>query len=111
MLEEVCELLDEKSENGQFLWNNQQVVHLFVEDQKEPWASLWTKRPQALSLVLTGPKGSTTLGRVASLGRDRSLDASDRRRDVLKIQFRDQDDFRSGDLADFLEEHRASLRA
>ena len=68
LLEEVCELLDEKSEDGQFLWNNQQVVHLFVEDQKEPWASLWTKRPQALSLVLTGPKGSATLGRVSSLG-------------------------------------------
>ena len=111
LLEEICEMLNRKAEDGQFLWNNQQVVHLFVAEQKEPWASIWTKRPQELSLVLTGPKGSATLGRVADLGRERSVDATDKNRDILKITFQELDDISSGELEAFLDEHRKSLKA
>ncbi len=111
VLEDICELLHETAGEGQFLWNNQQVVHLYVKEQKEPWASLWTKRPQGLSLILTGPKGAATLGRVAELGHDRELDATDRDRDVVKIVFRDGEDLHQEELQRFLAEHRNSLGA
>ena len=34
VLEELCELLAEAAPAGQFLWNNQQVVHVFVPEQQ-----------------------------------------------------------------------------
>ncbi len=109
LLEEICELLNETAGDGQFLWNNQQVVHLYVKNQKEPWASIWTKKPQELSLVLTGPKGAATLGRVAALGHQRELDISSKERDIVKIAFQKYEDIHQGDLPEFLSEHRASL--
>ena len=86
LLEELCELLSTAAPDGQFLWNNQQLVHLFVPAQREPWATIHTKRTQALELVLTGPKGRFGLGRVADLGRERELHTADRDRDVREAQ-------------------------
>ena len=57
-------VLKDMAPQGQFLWNNQQLVHLVVPQQREPWATIQTKRPQALSLHLTGPKGKFALGRI-----------------------------------------------
>jgi len=56
VLEELCELLAETAPQGQFLWNNQQVVHLCVNGPGEPWATIHTKRPATLELVLTDRK-------------------------------------------------------
>ena len=39
VLEELCELLTEVAAEGQFLWNNQQLVHLFPKGRREPWAT------------------------------------------------------------------------
>ena len=45
VLEELCELLARIAPDGQFLWNNQQVVHLFVNGQREPWAAITPSVP------------------------------------------------------------------
>ncbi|MEK6248134.1 MAG: excinuclease ABC subunit A, partial [Planctomycetales bacterium] len=42
LLEDIHDLLNEVAPEGQFLWNNQQVVHQFVTAQREPWATLYT---------------------------------------------------------------------
>lgn len=105
VLEELCELLDEVAGSGQFLWNNQQVVHVFVQGQKEPWASLFTKRATDVQLVLHGPKGRVTLGRVAKLGRERFVDGAHRKHDLVKLHFRSKNDLEKGDLSNFLAEH------
>ena len=44
VLEELIELLAEMAPHGQFLWNNKQVVPLYVPEQKEPWAAVQTKK-------------------------------------------------------------------
>ncbi|MBX7071889.1 MAG: excinuclease ABC subunit UvrA [Pirellulales bacterium] len=110
LLEELFELLSEVAPDGQFLWNNQQVVHLVAPGQSEPWASVFTKRRTGVELVLSGPKGRFALGRVAELGHDRQL-TSDRARDQFKLEFRTLDDLARGDLADFLRQHLAELTA
>jgi excinuclease ABC subunit A len=102
-------MLSSAAPQGQFLWNNQQVVHLFLPAQKEPWATLHTKRTQALELALTGPKSRFGLGRVANLGQDRELNTADRASDVLKLKFTSPDDLHRGDLAAFLREHCSAL--
>jgi excinuclease ABC subunit A len=110
VLEELFDLLRETASDGQFLWNNQQVVHLFVPEQKEPWATVWTKRPEEVRLTLTGPKGNASLGRVAGLGRDRAVETSDGQRDVVRLKFQKGSDLHKGDLPHFLREHRASVK-
>jgi len=110
LLEELCELLSETAGGGQFLWNNQQVVHLFVPQQSEPWASLYTKRVAGLDLVLTGPKNRFAFGRVAALGAHRELVTHDAQRDAVKLRFCSLDDLRSGNLGEFLAEHLGALR-
>jgi excinuclease ABC subunit A len=110
VLEELCELLDETASGGQFLWNNQQVVHLFVKDQKEPWASIHTKRPTDIQLALNGPKGRVTLGRVAKLARDRFVDGAHDKHDIVKLQFKNESDLAKGDLQQFLNEHLENVR-
>jgi excinuclease ABC subunit A len=109
LLEELCELLAAAAVDGQFLWNNQQVVHVFVPQQAEPWASLYTKRTAGLDLVLTGPKNAIAFGRVASLAAERELVTNQPQRDFLKLRFRTLDDLNNGDLVDLLREHVAAL--
>lgn len=105
VLEELIEILADAAPEGQFLWNNQQLVHLYLKGHREPWATIHTKRPENVQLTLTGPKNAVGFGRVKDLGNDRELDGSARDRDHLKIRFRTSDDLHGGDLSDFLREH------
>jgi excinuclease ABC subunit A len=109
LLEELCELLTHAEPSGQFLWNNQQVVHFMVPQQREPWATIQTKKPHALLLHLIGPKGRFGLGRLLELGADRHLDDSRPDRDVVRLQFVEEEHLHRGDLATFLREHLGAL--
>ncbi|MCE9547440.1 MAG: excinuclease ABC subunit UvrA [Planctomycetia bacterium] len=112
LLEDLCERLREAAPEGQFLWNNQQLVHLFVRGQREPWATLHTKRPDAIELVLNGPRGIVPLGRIAHLGAARAV-VTNGQRDAVKLKFRRpadlaRSDAEHGDLAALLREHLAA---
>ena len=112
LLEKLHRLLEKVAPEGDFIWTNQQVVHLVVPGQKEPWATLHTKRSQALELSISGPHGQFTLGRIARLGNSRSLSAGSL--DTFKFAFRDLKGFQNsdpehGDLEAFLKEHLARI--
>jgi excinuclease ABC subunit A len=109
LLEELCELLSETAPDGQFLWNNQQVVHMFVPKQTEPWASVYTKRVAGLDLVLNGPKARFAFGRVAALAAHRELVTDDAQRDTVKLRFGSAEDLQVGNLSEFLSEHYAAV--
>ncbi len=108
-LEELCEMLTEAAPKGQFLWNSQQVVHLCVKGQREPWATMQTKRWSSLELQLTGPKGHFALGRIAKLGRAREFVATHPDKDVIKLSFLTCEDLHRGNLSEFLREHVATF--
>ncbi len=109
LLEELCELLQDAAPEGQFLWNNQQLVHFMVPQQREPWATIQTKKPHALLLHLIGPKGRFGLGRVVELGADRDMDDTRPSHDVVRLQFVEEQHLHRGDLEKFLQEHLGSL--
>ncbi|MCA9184665.1 MAG: excinuclease ABC subunit UvrA, partial [Planctomycetales bacterium] len=111
VLEELCEVLRDVSSDigGEFLWNNQQLVHFYLKGDREPWASIVTKRPLHVELMLHGRKDQVALGRILGLGCERELSVSDPQRDVVKLRFRTVDDLSRGDLPAFLKEH-ATLR-
>lgn len=109
VLEDLCELLADTAPRGQFLWNNQQVVHMFVNGASEPWATVHTKRPASLDLVLTGPKNRFALGRVADLGIEPEVSTDRSDRDIVKLKFVESDQVSDPALAEFLREHLESL--
>jgi len=109
VLEELLERLSDAS-NGQLLWNNQQVVHLMVPEQRAPWASVYTKRLAGVDVVLNGPSGAFATGRIAKLASQRAISAEDDDRDQVKLRFLEPEDLEQGDLADFLEEHLEVVR-
>ncbi len=108
LLEQLCDMLAGAAPDGQFLWNNQHVVHFMIKQQKEPWASLYTKKPEGIDLVLTGPKDQFALGRIAGFGAARQVTPRESR-DQLKIRFREHGDLRPSELKRFLAEHLASI--
>lgn len=107
--EELHELLQQLAPEGEFVWDNQMLVHLHVPGRREPWATVYTKRPESLDLTLTGPKGCVTMGRIAELGRDRQLDGSRPDRDIVRLTFRTTDELRQDDLKAWLTEHRDAV--
>ena len=108
VLEELCELLSAAAPEGQFLWNNQQLVHVFVAGRREPWASIHTKRLASVDLQLNGPKGRFGLGRITEIGAAQNLETA-RDFDYMQIRFRTLDDLHRGDLPGFLAEHLAAV--
>jgi hypothetical protein len=77
--------------------------------RSEPWATIQTKKPHALLLHLTGPKGKFGLGRLLELGADRELDDTRGDRDVVRLQFVQEEHLHRGGLEEFLKEHLESL--
>jgi excinuclease ABC subunit A len=109
VLEELIELLAEAAPLGQLLWNNKQVVPLYVPRQHEPWVAVQTKKLDAVYLTLIGPKGRFPQGRLAGLGLDARVDGSRPGYDMLRIRFHSLDDLHRADLPAFLKEHLAAL--
>ena len=108
-LEELCELLKEVAPDAEFLWSNQQLVRILVPQQREPWATIYTKRPQSLLLVLNGPKGKFALGGITNLGSAREFDDLSKERDIIKLHFANIEQVHLPELRTFLTQHLASL--
>jgi excinuclease ABC subunit A len=105
VLEELLEMLHETVPKGQFLWNNQQVVHVMVPGVREPWATVCTKRLAGVDLVLNGPKGAFQLGGLADLGAERSLATEAAERDQVRLRLLTTGELGDGALAAFLKSH------
>ena len=109
VLEKLCGLLGKTAPDAEFQWDQQQVVHLRVPSQDDPWVSVYTKRRAGLDLTLFGPKGKFVLGRVANFGTARQVQSDKNGKDVLKIKFNRVDQVKDGEFARFLREHLASV--
>ncbi|MEX0613026.1 MAG: excinuclease ABC subunit A, partial [Pirellulales bacterium] len=110
VLEEVLEMLVDAVPDGQFLWNNQNVVYLMVPGVRKPWATVFTKRLAGVDLVLNGPKGAFQLGSLAELGAARELAIDGEDRDQVKMRFVTSDELHGENVSSFLRIHLESLR-
>jgi excinuclease ABC subunit A len=109
VLEKLFRLLEKTAPKGQFVWSNKVLVPVYVPVQKEPWATVLTKKPDAVHLVLTGPKGIFALGQITRLGHEPQLDGERPECDLIRLKFRSARDLARGDLPGFLKEHLATL--
>jgi excinuclease ABC subunit A len=122
VLEELLEIIGEAASaagsatgNGttaqpQFLWNNQQVIHLMIPGRREPWATVHTKRPAGVDLVLNGPPGAFATGRIAGIASQRAIATEEDGHDQVKFRFVKSDHLHLGDLPEFLAEHLQAVR-
>ncbi len=110
VLEDLMELLAEVAPQGQFLWNNKQVVPVYVPERHAPWAAVQTKKRDAVYLHLMGPKGRFALGQITGLGHNPELDGQRPDRDDIRLKFRNLDDLARGDLKQFLREHLSAVQ-
>ena len=108
VLEVLHNLLQEISPDGSILWKNKQVVHLYRPDQKDPWASIQTKKPDALWLQLSCPQNTVALGRVADLADDPSV-TNVNGKDLVRINFKHPDQVKQPKFKEFLQEHLEHL--
>jgi excinuclease ABC subunit A len=109
LLEELLEMLAEAVPDGQFLWNNQNVVYLMVPGVRKPWATVYTKKLAGVDLILNGPKGAFQLGSVAELGAARELATDAEDRDQVKLRFVSTEELHGENVAAFLKVHLESL--
>ncbi len=110
VLEDLMELLAEIAPQGQFLWNNKQVVPIYMPQQHEAWAAVQTKKLDAVYLHLMGPKGRFTLGQITDLGYNPELDGGRPNFDAIRLKFRTTDDLARGNLREFLKEHLSAVQ-
>ena len=81
-----------------------------VPEQREPWASVYTKRLAGVDVVLNGPAGAFATGRIAELGSQRAIANDGNNRDQVKFRFVEPEDLVQGDLDEFLAEHLGAVR-
>ena len=104
VLEELVEMLADACPQGQFLWNNQQIVNLMPPGARSPWAVIGTKRPDAVALTLVGPKGQFAYGQLLHLADQVEL-IEDQNRDLVQIRLTSVEELHRGGLREFLLEH------
>ena len=68
-----------------------------------------TKKLDGVHLLLRGPKGCITQGRLTGLGHDAQWDGQRPDCDLLRLKFRSPDDLHRGGLKEFLQEHLNTL--
>jgi excinuclease ABC subunit A len=110
VLTDLIELLMQVCPAGQILWNNKQVVPIYVPEQHEPWAAVQTKKLDAVYLHLLGPKGRFPLGQIARFGQNSSVEGDRPNVDMLHFQFRMLEEIHEPAFKAFLQEHLAAVR-
>lgn len=109
VLEELCELLDDVASDGQFLWNNQQLVNLFVTGQKSAWASIRTKKPEYVELSLCCQKGLFTFGELTAIGYEPEFDSTPAKHDTVTLRFVSTEQLQQDAFVDVLQRHHDSV--
>ena len=104
VLETLRDLLQEAAPDGEFQWTNKQVVHFRLPDRKEPWASIQTKKADALTLQLSGSDELMTLGRIADLADDPEVETAGEKH-VVKLSFTKVKQLKNSKFKEFLKEH------
>ncbi len=110
VIEALLQLLAEVAPKANFVWNNKQVVPVYLPERREPWAAVLTKKLDAVHLHLMAPKGSFTMGQIAELGHNPEIDGQRPDCDVVELMFRAKADLARGDLRGFLEKHAGLSR-
>ena len=108
--EDLYQLMQDVLPDGNFLWNNKVLVHLYFPGGRVPWLTVTTKKAEALRLSINCPKGLMTAGRIAEFGNRRDFDSSAAKKDVAHIYFNKSEDIYTSDLEGYLRSLLAEMQ-
>ena len=112
VLEKLFDLLAQVAPQAQFAWDNKVLVPLTLPGRQQPWATVNTKKLEAVELTLIGPKGRFPLGSLTELGSESQLDGRSSGYDAIKLKFHTPEQVQSPKLKAFLVQHlEASIAA
>jgi excinuclease ABC subunit A len=111
LLEKLHGLLQQVVPDAEFIWGNRTFYKCNIERDQPSWAIVYTKNPNALTLMLRSRKNQVPLGAITGFGCEQQVDGSSPLEDLVYIRFRSLDDLRRGDLPTFLANHAAEFRA
>ena len=105
VLEQLADSLAKAVPEARVDWTGKQVVHVYLPNSEEPWATLQTKRRSAIDLALYGATGRFALGKIAGLGREREIIALAGKPDQIRIRLDQSAQVRDAEFIRFLREH------
>jgi len=105
VLEKLFDLLAQVAPQAQFAWDNKVLVPLSLPGRQQPWATVNTKKLDAVELTLIGPKGRFPLGSLTELGSEAQLDCRSSGCDAIKLKFHTPEQVQAPKLRAFLVEH------
>jgi excinuclease ABC subunit A len=104
VLETLRDLLQEAAPEGEFQWNNQQVVHFQLPDREGPWASIQTKQADSITLQLSSSDETISLDHVEDFADDPEVTQSGDRQ-LVKLSFKEVKQLKNSKFKEFLQEH------
>ena len=111
VLEKMCGVLSELAPGGEFQWKNKEEVHFLLPDQKLPWVTMQTKKPDALWALVAGPEGSLKLDHVRGLADSANIEVDAYDRDVMRMAFTSKEQVQSEAMEKFLNGHLQTMMA
>ncbi len=111
ILEKTFEIVESVSNNeANAVWTNKILVPFSFPGAKRPWCQVYTKNSDAICVQVNAPKGTAPLGRVADIGVEPEVDATNLEYDAVYLRFRAKNDFDAEKLRAFLAEIFEKLR-
>ena len=94
--------------DGKFVWSKERVVEIFLPRQDRPWASIETKKNDAVKLQLSRPVEAGGIGSV-SLLKDEPVVKTVDGFDLVEMSFSQIEQVSSEELKSYLVEHAGSI--
>ncbi|MDB4460826.1 hypothetical protein N9047_01385, partial [bacterium] len=107
-LETLHQVIQTAVPDGKFVWGNERVVEIFLPRQERPWASIETKKNDAVKLQLSRPVEVGGVGSVAVF-EDEPVVRTEDGFDLVEMSFSQIEQVSSEELKSYLVEHAESI--
>ena len=108
VLETLHQVIQTAVPDGKFVWGNEQVVEIFLPSQERPWASIETKKNDAVKLQLSSPVDAGGIKSISVFEEEPVVRTEDGF-DLVEMSFSQIEQVSSEELKSFLVEHAASI--
>lgn len=108
VLETLHQVIQTAVPDGKFEWGNEKVVEIFLPSQERPWASIETKKNDAIKLQLSRPVEVGGGDSVLAF-EDESVVRTEDGFDLVEMSFSQIEQVNSEELKSYLVEHAGSI--
>ncbi len=108
VLETLHQVIQTAVPDGKFEWGNEKVVEIFLPSQERPWASIETKKNDAIKLQLSRPV-EVGGGDSVLVFEDESVVRTEDGFDLVEMSFSQIEQVNSEELKSYLVEHAGSI--